>query len=106
VAIWLCNCIAAHEIILCSFAFVCECAYIHMVYVGICVNVRAFLRIRVINSVFVLAFHVLVCALYVCLCCGSGYACMHVSLRVSEGISSSVCVRVSVSVSEECSCEC
>ncbi len=37
-----------------------------------------------------------------CLCCVSVYACMHVSLRVSQGIYSCVCVRAWVSVFEEC----
>ncbi len=48
----------------------------------------------------------IVCALHVCLCCASVYACMHATLRASQGICSgvSVCVRAWVSVFEESAC--
>ncbi len=54
----------------------------------------------------IFVFHVIECALHVCLCCASVYACMHVTLRVSQGICSgvSVCVHAWGSVFEECTC--
>jgi hypothetical protein len=45
-----------------------------------------------------------VCALYVYLCWVSVYACMYVSLRMSQGIWSIVRVRARVSVFQECAC--
>jgi hypothetical protein len=82
VAIWLCDFIAARVITLCSFAFVSECAYVLIMYVCLCVNVGAYIRIFVINSVCIFVFNVIVSALYVYMCCVSVYACMHISLHV------------------------
>jgi hypothetical protein len=76
VAIWLSDCT------LCSFAFVCECAYILIMHVRYCMNVGAYIRIGVINGVCIFVFHAIVSALYKYMCCVSVYACMHVSLRV------------------------
>ena len=92
-AIWLSDCIAAQVITLCSFAFMCECSYIHIMYVCFCMNVGAYIRIFVINKVCIFVFHVIASALYViCVALVCMLVCMTLCVRVKAYVQ--VCVRV------------